>query len=41
MSNLASFGLARMWELYSKDTINLRVGVFRSIDEARDWLESP
>jgi hypothetical protein len=40
MSKLASFGLARMWELYSKDTIGLRVGVFRSIDEAREWLES-
>jgi hypothetical protein len=40
ISTPASFGLARMWELYSKDAINLRVGVFRSIDEAREWLES-
>ena len=40
MSKLASFGLARMWDLYSKDTIDLRVAVFHSIDEAHEWLES-
>jgi len=33
------FGMARMYELIGGDKIHIRVGVFRSINEAVEWLK--
>ena len=34
-----SFGLARMWEIYTEDEASFTTHVFRCIDEARQWIE--
>jgi len=33
------FGMARMYELVGGDKIHIKVGVFRSINEAVEWLK--
>jgi len=40
VSDPLHFGLARMWEAYSDRRLFLRIRVFDSMDEARDWLSS-
>jgi len=40
VSDPLHFGLARMWEAYSDRRVPLRVRVFDSMDEAREWLSS-
>ena len=33
------FGMARMYELIGGGTIHIKVGIFRSINEAVEWLK--
>jgi hypothetical protein len=40
VSDPLHFGLARMWEAYSDHRLFLRVRVFDSMDEAREWVNS-
>jgi hypothetical protein len=40
VSDPLHFGLARMWEAYSDRRVPLRVKVFDSMDDARDWVSS-
>ncbi len=32
------FGIARAWELVTEAHVDMRIGVFRSLEEARRWL---
>jgi hypothetical protein len=34
-----AYGLARMWENYTETTATFRTNVFRSIDNALQWIE--
>jgi len=40
VSDPLHFGLARMWEAYSDRRLSLRVRVFDSMDDAREWVNS-
>lgn len=33
------FGIARAWELVTRKYVDMAIGVFRSIEEARTWLD--
>lgn len=32
------FGIARAWELTTNENVDMQIGVYRSMDEARMWL---
>lgn len=33
------FGIARAWELMTREYVDMQIGVFRSMAEARKWLD--
>ncbi len=38
MNRDIDFGIARAWELVTREYVDMEIGVFRSIEEARRWL---
>ena len=38
MSKELDFGLARMWQMMTEAHVEMEIDVFKSIDEAREWL---
>ena len=40
VSNELDFGLARMWQMMTEDHVKMEIDVFKSIDEASDWILS-
>ncbi len=38
MNRDIDFGIARAWELVTREYVDMEIGVFRSIEEARHWL---
>ena len=33
------YGLARMWEIMTQNGVSLKIGIFYSMDEARQWIQ--
>lgn len=38
MSKELDFGLARMWQMMTEGHVEMEIDIFKSIDDARDWL---
>ena len=36
-----AFGMGRMWQTYTQDGVEAEIQMFRSMDEAREWLLRP
>jgi len=40
VASKAGFGMARMWEMMTKENVAFEIKIFDSISEAREWLAS-